>query len=273
MTSENLHRVLTRFQMACQADHRVAAAFVGGSVATGTADEYSDLDLYLITQDSEYENFFATRTSFMEQLGDPVFLEDFNGFGFDMVLFIFRDGVKGELALARASSFQHIHHGPYQVLVDKLGLFEGVTFPIERVPLHEQRCNLERLLRSFWRYLYLLTGELGRYRLLTAANYLEGMRRQLAQICRLSVDFADVGGHPPVESLLSPQLIHELSQTYSRLEREEMVVATQRAVSLFQRVAKPLAQAQGVQYPESLELVVLARFQALDRAQVRPTLG
>ena len=122
MTPEKLQEVLARFQTACQADLRIAAAFVGGSLATGTADEYSDLDLYLITHDNEYENFLAARVSFMHQLGEPMFLEDFNGFGFDMVLFIFKDGVKGELALARASSFQHIHHGPFRVLIDR-------TFP------------------------------------------------------------------------------------------------------------------------------------------------
>jgi predicted nucleotidyltransferase len=270
MIPEELQEALARFQTACQADHRVAAAFVGGSLASGTADEYSDLDLYLITQGSEYENFFAGREAFMRQLGDPVFLEDFNGFGFDMVLFIFRNGVKGELALAKASSFGHIHHGPYRVLVDKFDLLKGVTFPIEHLPSHEQRINLEKLLKSFWRFLYLLTGELGRRRLLTAAGYLEGMRRQLLQVCRLSVDFSDIGGHPPSESFLPQQLIRELSQTYSRLEREEMVLAAQQAVSLFQRVAKPLAQAQSVQYPESLEQVVLRRFQSLIRMEAHP---
>jgi hypothetical protein len=184
-----------------------------------------------------------------------------------MVLFIFKDGAKGELALARASSFQHIHHGPFRVLIDKLNLLKGVTFSIEHVPLDEQLCNLEKSLKSFWRYLYLLTGELGRRRLLTAASYFDGMRRQLLQVCRLSVDFADAGGHPPIESLLSQQLAHELSQTYFRLERDEMVLAAQQTVTLFQQVARPLAQVQGVQYPESLELVVLTRFHSLNRME------
>lgn len=234
-------------------------------MATGTADEYSDLDLYLITYDNEYENFLAARESFMYQLGEPVFLEFFDGFGFDMVLFIFKDGTKGELSLARVSSFHHIHHGPFRVLIDKLNLLKGVTFSFGHVPPDEQRCNLEKLLKSFWRYLYLLIGELGRNRMLTAASYFDDMRKQLLQICRLSMDFSDEGGHPPFESLLSQQLAHELSRTYFRLEREEMVLAAQQTVALFQQVAKPLALAQDVQYPEPLEMVVLTRFQSLNR--------
>ncbi len=202
----------------------------------------------------------------MHQIGEAVFFEDFSGFGFDMLLFIFRDGAKGELALAKASSFLHIHHGPYRALVDKSDLLKGITFSIEQVPVHEQRRNLESSLKLFWRDLYLLTGELGRRRLLTAAGYLEDMRHRVLQVCRLSADFADTGGHPPLESLLPQQLICDLSQTYPRLEREEMVRAAQEALNLFQRVAKPLAQVHGVQYPESLELLVLKRFQSLGQA-------
>jgi len=48
MIPENLQKAVERFQAASQADPRIVAAFVGGSLATSTADEYSDLDLYLI---------------------------------------------------------------------------------------------------------------------------------------------------------------------------------------------------------------------------------
>ncbi len=142
MTPENLQKAIERFRALCQADPRIVAAFVGGSLATGTADEYSDIDVYLIVADEAYASFFAERAAFMRQLGEPIFLEDFDGFGFDMLLFIFEDGIKGELALAKASNFLHIHHGPYRVLVDKRELLKGVTFSIERVPVAEQRQNL-----------------------------------------------------------------------------------------------------------------------------------
>jgi hypothetical protein len=78
---------------------------------------------------------------------------------------------------------------------------------VEQVPVEEQRCNLERSMKSFWRNLYLITGALGRHRLLTAAGYFENMRCQLLRVCRLSVDFADEGDHPPPEKALSESLI------------------------------------------------------------------
>ena len=89
MIPGNLEKAVARFAALCRADSRIAAAFVGGSLATGTADKYSDIDLYLIVADEAYASFFAERKAFMRQLGEPVFLEDFDGFGFDMILFIF----------------------------------------------------------------------------------------------------------------------------------------------------------------------------------------
>jgi len=263
MSPENLQKTVMLFHTLCQADPRIVAAFVGGSLAIDTTDEYSDLDLYLITADEKYTSFFTERSTIIHQLGKPVFMEDFNGFGFDMVLFIFDNGIKGELALAKASNFLHIHSGPYRVLVDKIGLLKEVTFPIDRVPEEEQRSTLEKLIKSFWRHLFLLTGALGRCRLLTAAGYLEGIRRLLLQVCRLSVDFADSGSHPPLETLLPKQLVEHLSRTFPQLERREMVTAAQEVVRLFQQVAKQLTQAQSVLYPEPLEQVVLTQFETM----------
>ena len=133
---------LDRFMAASREDTRVVAAFLGGSHAAGTADEYSDLDLYLIVGDQNYDTFFAERRTFLGQLGEAVFLEDFSDFGFDMVVFILSGGVEGELALGRASGFDHIHGGPFEVLVDKEGILEGRVFPLHQPSQVEQRETL-----------------------------------------------------------------------------------------------------------------------------------
>ncbi|MEE9615658.1 MAG: aminoglycoside 6-adenylyltransferase [Anaerolineae bacterium] len=260
MTPENLQEAVERFRALCQADPRIVAAFVGGSLATGTADEYSDIDVYLIVADEAYASFFADRAAFMRQLGDPVFLEDFDGFGFDMVLFIFEDGIKGELALAKASSFLHIHGGAYRVLVDETGLLKGVTFPIERVPVEEQRQNLIEHLKFFWRGFLVMSQALGRGNLLSAATYLEGVRRRLVSVCRLAVDFQDGGGHPRLEAMLPSHLQEALCGAFPLVEREAMVEAARRMADLFQQVARPLAAQQKIDYPDALEQTVLAWF-------------
>src|SRR5262245_24816098 len=126
--SHNHRAFLDRFVAACQADERVVAAFLGGSYARGGADAHSHIDLGLITTDAAYEEFVAGREAFMRLLGEPAFLEDF-GSTVNM-FFIFPDGTEGELALGRESRFDHIHGGPYQVLLDKKNLLAGAVFPL-----------------------------------------------------------------------------------------------------------------------------------------------
>jgi predicted nucleotidyltransferase len=71
--------VIDRFVEACQADERVVAAFLIGSLARGDADEHSDLDLCLIATDEARDDLWAERRAFIEQLGEPLFVEDFDG--------------------------------------------------------------------------------------------------------------------------------------------------------------------------------------------------
>jgi hypothetical protein len=142
--------VMNRFGTACQADERVVAAFLGGSYATGTTDAYSDLDLFLITTDEAYEEFSASREAFIRLLGEQVFLEDFNGYDFGLVFFIFRDDTEGELALARESHFTHIHGGPHRVLFDKKGILTGAVFSWHNPAQAEQIETLRQNVYWFW---------------------------------------------------------------------------------------------------------------------------
>lgn len=255
---------IRRFGEVCQADPRVVAAFLGGSQATGTTDAHSDLDLYLIVSDEAYDDFYAKRRRFMRSLGDPVFLEDFDGFGFDMLVFILANGVEGELALARESHFTHIHGGPFKIVVDKKGILEGVTFPRQGPSPTEQQETLRHLLHWFWRDLSLFCTAMARGRLWTAYGYLEALRRKCLNLARLQADFgAWAGGYEKVEEAVSPGALAPLQATFGPLQRQEMVQAARRLVVVYQQVAPGLAAQRGVPYPAQLERVLLERWRAL----------
>jgi predicted nucleotidyltransferase len=117
----------------CGAHPLVVAAFLGGSYAAGSARPDSDIDLYLITEPEDYATFIEGRLQFLRSWGDPTDLEDiwdFEGLGFDMTAFKLADGVHGEVAYGTTANFLTLHGGPHEVLVDKTGLLDGVTFPV-----------------------------------------------------------------------------------------------------------------------------------------------
>ena len=254
---------LERFVAACREDRRVVGAFLGGSHAAGTADEYSDLDLYVIVGDQNYDTFFAERRAFLGRLGEPVFFEDFSDFGFDMVVFIFSDGVEGELALGRASGFDHIHGGPFEVLVDKEGILEGQVFPLLQSTQVEQRRKLRWLIYWFWRELSEFNRAIVRGRLWTAHGLLEGLRLKCVNIARIKHEFYSVGmvGYKGLEEDADAQDLESLRATLCPLEREAMLEAAGRLAGFYLRTAPPLAFQQQIAYPEDLEAVVMDKLE------------
>jgi predicted nucleotidyltransferase len=261
----NYQAVLNRFVAACLADARVLAAFLGGSYARGTADAYSDLDLGLITTDAAYADFFAEREAFIRVLGVPLFLEDWNGSGVDMLFFIFPDGVEGELALGQESHFAHIHAGPYRVLLDKQGILASAVFPEPTVDPATQHATVHRQIHWFWHDLshHFIT-PLARGELWGAYGYLDEMRRTCVDLARLRHNpAAALDGYEKVEYALPVSQLAPLASTVCPLERGAMLKAAGLIVDFYRELASELAQAHGVAYPTDLDRMMASRLEHL----------
>jgi predicted nucleotidyltransferase len=267
---QNYQMIMDRFVTACQTDERVAAAFLGGSYAQGTNDEYSDLDLYLITTDEGYDDFFANREAFLRQLGDPVFSEDFQEYGFDLITFLFAAGIEGELGLGRASHFLHIHGGPYRVLLDKVGCLSGVVFPWREPAQTEQIETLRRLISWFWHDLshHFIT-PLARGQLWSAYGALEELRLSCVNLARLRHDFqAATEGYEKVEHALAVEVLAPLQATCCPREREAMLQAARLLAQFYQDLAPSLAQDYGIPYSTDLARIVSERLELLRSAHL-----
>jgi predicted nucleotidyltransferase len=111
----------------------IVAAFLGGSYARDAAGEGSDVDVYVIAREQDYAALWARRRELLAAWGEVAYAEDrrnFEGLGFDMLLFELADGVDGEIAFAHTGNFMAMHGGPHRVLVDRVGLLDGVEFPL-----------------------------------------------------------------------------------------------------------------------------------------------
>lgn len=249
--------LIEKFTAACQADNRVVAAFLGGSFVSGTADEYSDLDLYLVTREDDYQGFLNNRQEFMRQLGTPVFAEDFSDFGFDMVPFIYADGVSGELAMAPESNFLHIHGGPYQVLVDKTGLLNGIVFPYFAPGDDDRRREVRRALVWFWRELLYAAKSLSRGRLWSTASSVEVLRRHVKTLLEHHHNRGAVpGAWTPLEARIPSEDRVAVESTYCRLEPADLARALDALIVAYRRVAPAAADAVGLRYPDALDRTV-----------------
>lgn len=264
------HRVIMdRFVAACQADARVVAAFLGGSHAGGTADAYSDLDLYLITTDEAYEDFFAGREAFARLLGEPVFVEDFDLP--NIVFYIFADGTEGELGIGRESQFDHIHSGPYRVLLDKKRILAGAIFPQREPAPARQIETLRRHIYWFWHDLSHFITAMGRGQLWWAHGQLEALRRYCMNLTRLRQNFsdADVGEEVyfKVEQAIPVEQLSSLQASFCPLEPGAMRLAAFAIVRFYKELAPLLARTYGITYPADLERVMVGRLEKLGKAR------
>jgi predicted nucleotidyltransferase len=257
--------IIDRFVASCQADDRIVAAFLGGSYARGTADEYSDLDLYLITTDEAYEDFCAGRKSFMGLLGEPVFIENFEIP--NIVFYVLADGTEGELGFGRASAFTHIHSGPYQVLLDEKNILAEVVFTGVETDPAEQTEKLRQLVYWFWHELSHFITALGRDQLWWAYGQLDVLRHYCVKLARFQNNFLDAEagdeGYFKVEKAIPVEQLAPLRTTFCPMEQGAMLQSTLVMVRYYQGLAMQLAQAHGITYPKTLEQVMVERLEKL----------
>ena len=246
-----------RFQLACERDERVIAAFLGGSLASGRADEHSDIDLYLIAHESACAELIAEGEKFLASFSEPVFVDvtrDFEGLGCDMLHFVLSDGVKGELVITHPGNFQRSHGGAHKTLVDKRGVLEGAEFPLAVRSAEERRVADERALSWFWLHLIGTTKALGRDRLWVAHHQLDQMRSCLWQL------------------LAAAQLPAAVAQAQERrmaasvvgLDRGELLAAAGRLVETYHVLAPAAAAQHGVDVPNALARIVEAKLKSAE---------
>jgi hypothetical protein len=254
--------VLTRFVQASAADDRIVAAFLRGSHARGEADEFSDLDLGLITTDESYEDVAADRAAFVRRLGEPLFLEDF---GLEGIVFAtLADGTELELSFAREGGLDEIDEGQHRTLLDKTGILEGVTFREYQPHAAEQVEELRRILFWFWHDLSHFMAALGRGQLWWAAGQLEALRRYCVNLARIEAGVeAQEEAYEKLDLEISTAGLSSLRSTFCPMEEGAMLGAALDIVGFIRDRAPGAARAHGLAYPVELERLLCDRLEAL----------
>lgn len=200
-------------------------------------------------------------------LGEPVFLEDF-GLP-DMVFFIFEDGAEGELGLGRQSHFDHLHAGPYTVLVDKAGILEGKILPGRAPAQSEQVETLRRTVFWFWHDLSHFITALGRGQLWWAQGQLDVLRACCVILARLQHDFSyslDVAEpYFKIEQALPVERLAPLLATFCPQEPDAMLQAALAILQFYRKLALALAQEYAIKYPAGLDRLMSDRLEKLRR--------
>jgi predicted nucleotidyltransferase len=259
----NHQAVVDRFINASQADERIVAALLVGSYVKGSPDRYSDIDLYAITTDEAYDDFASTRDSFVHQLGEPLFMEDFDLPG--IVFLIFSDGTEVELSYVRASQINKVFNGAFQVLLDKKNITVGIVSREHEIDQDKQKEKLRRLMQRFWHEMSHFIAAIGRGQLWWAQGQLEAMRSICVNLVRLRNNILDEdAGEEPyfkIENVMPVEQLAALQETFPPLEKQAILKAGLAIFRFYRDIAPSLAQMHGIHYSHELERVMMKRLQ------------
>ena len=263
---------IERFTTLCADDERIVAAFLSGSYAAGTADKYSDVDLLLVAADDAYERLFEDRWKLLGKLGELVLAEDFDGFGRDMLLYLYRDGTDGEVDLHRRSTLSWVDPAALVTLVDKDGVAAQVNaWPTPPAASRERR--VEWLMSRFWRHVWLGSAAIARGRLLTAFSYLDAARLCCVNLARLRHDLTaawSLSGYDKAEGVLTPGERADLAPTFTPLDAAALATGLEHLADVYEPLARELSSRHDLDQPQRLAAVVRRRLEEV-RGGVAPS--
>ncbi|MEX0985298.1 MAG: nucleotidyltransferase domain-containing protein [Actinomycetota bacterium] len=260
--SQAHEQLIARFTDACSADNRVVAAFVGGSIARGEADPYSDVDLCVVATDEAADDVFADRAAMVGHLGTPLFLED-RGHQPPEVFVILADGTDAEMFFIAEGRIKEMQVGSILTLLDRTGLLTNLELPM-RAPLSGDLASELRILAWFWHDVSHVIKALGRGQLWWAAGEIEALRGYCVNLVRIEQG-VEAGGEPyfKIDTEASTVALESLRSTFVTIEAEALAQAASELVAFFGSRGRPLAGAYGSEYPSELDLLMRRRLEAL----------
>jgi predicted nucleotidyltransferase len=111
--------VLTEY---ARADSAVQALWLQGSLATGEADAFSDIDAYLAVNDADFESLWAARANLLTRLGGALAWSDATTPGLTCVHALMPGGARLDLFFERASAVGAAARPAIRMIVDKAGV-------------------------------------------------------------------------------------------------------------------------------------------------------
>jgi len=254
-------KILDRILTVCQADERILGVFLVGSYVKGLPDEHSDLDLYVVITDGDHSDFVATRESFVQLLGEPAFVEDFDIP--NVVFLIFLDGSEVEIHYVPESQAGQVFDAPYQVLLDKSDIAAKITSHEHKSDTSIQIEKLRRLIQWFWHDFSHFTTALARNQLWWAYGQLEVLRSICVGLARLRNDFSDPEVDDDVyfkiEKALPVDQLSALQSTFCAMDQDAILNAGVVLVEFYKELASSLASEHALPYPSALEIVMVER--------------
>jgi predicted nucleotidyltransferase len=251
--------LVERIATVLRADGRIVAAWLGGSLARGNADIYSDVDIHAIVDDGAFAAVLGDLDGLVDRVSSTVYRRRMVVGGDNVLVGITPEWHRFDLVVHPAS-----------VIANRTFAQVGLLFAREDPPVRPRRTagnpavTLDQVaqfaptVQEFLRVLGLLPVVVGREEFLVGMDGVVWLRRFLIDLFLLANGITDRGGVLRLNPLLTDEQRTALDTISSFAPKREAVIAGHIACArLFLPLARSLFGRHGVTYPDAFERATL----------------
>src|SRR5918998_779416 len=248
-------------------DIRLVGLVVGGSLARGEVDFYSDLDLYVVVWAGAFEDVFAERNSTAEAVGSPLFgfvVDPMPGCSTDHIV-LYEGPVKFDFMYLRESDLgPHPRWDGCVVLKDTDGRLGAVVARSEALgPPRPSAEDLSELNQKFWTLCWYAFGKIERGELWEALDGLHSIRTlALVPLLDWTAERRHEG-YRRLERKTNQRQASRLSATIAPMRAQALHAALRAEVELFRELRAAVLDLKGL-------TIDLAPEEVLESVRSRP---
>ena len=247
-------------------DVRITGLIVGGSLARGGIDAYSDIDLYVIVRDEDFEAVFAERDAAAESVGTPLFrfIADHNPGGEHDYIILYEEHTKLDLMYLRASDITPAEKwAKYLILKDSGDFLENIKAQSHGVaPPRPAPETLQIINQKFWTWCWYVFGKIARGELWEALDGIHSIR-SLALLPMMAWTYGwPQEGYRRLESKLAARGVTPTAAAAtiaSTLQPVSLYAALQAEIEFFLDIRARLCERYGLRVDTAAEEQTLRR--------------
>jgi predicted nucleotidyltransferase len=260
-------RLLTSARERFEADDRLVGVLLGGSLAAGTADAFSDIDLYLFVRDHAFESVFADREVLAHSIGPVLvrYLGDHMPGGQHQLIVWYKGPLHVDLMFRRWS--ETVPHWKWKgavIITDREGAMAELreaSHAIRPPTLTWEQVN--SLNQKFWGWVAYTLGKILRGELWEAFDGIAWIRNEALLVMLAWAQDAPYEGHRRLESKLDHHLSKLFNETLCSREPESLHGALMAEVRLFRELRSGLSARLDQGFDERLEKEMMAELESL----------
>lgn len=230
-----------------EADDRVLAVWLVGSLARGAGDRFSDIDLYVVVRDADYDAVYGERGALARRLGDVLSTFEVEWPSCQMLGVILKNGIEIDLCYCRIDQCEIFKPGhQYRILFDRSDqLEERLREPVVH---DDDPVNMIRRHIGFAHYdfLHAIHG-LARGELWASIHHVECLRARLIDLLARSLD-VEFNESKGMERHLEAEDQKRLAQTLCSYDAARVQQAIELLVDLFGEQLELLSLKHGTDF-------------------------